>query len=77
MKHPPFTKSHVLNITGQHIIKDINYSIRKTHNRLQDIPEKGQEIIETIDVLYRWLKMNEDFMAHNPQLFEEGKDEEY
>ena len=65
----PFTKSHVLKVTSNHVHRSIDSSIRKSFDRLKDRPDKNLEIIETIDILYKWKKINEDFMTQNPQLF--------
>ncbi len=65
----PFDKQFVANITYENIIKAFDRSITITASRLADRPDAGEEILQTLDILNRWKKINEDFRLHNPELF--------
>lgn len=69
----PFSKSHVLKITSMHVKRDIDKSIRKTFDRLQDREDKGQEILETLDVLHKLRAIMEDFEKYNAHLYKGDK----
>lgn len=74
----PFNKYYVLRITSLHIKKAIDTSIRKTYDRLKDVPSKN-EVFETLDVLHKIRKLMEDFESNNKHLYqkpEENKDKE-
>ena len=74
----PFNKYYVLRITSLHIKKAIDTSIRKTYDRLKDVPTKN-EVFETLDVLHKIRKLMEDFESNNKHLYqkpEENKDKE-
>ena len=69
MDDKPFSKSHVLKITSLHMKKALDRSISKTFDRLEDKPEMGTEIMETLSVLHTMRKMLEDFELHNAHLY--------
>ena len=65
----PFNKYYVLRITSLHIKKAIDTSIRKTYDRLKDVPSKN-EVFETLDVLHKIRKIMEDFESNNKHLYQ-------
>jgi hypothetical protein len=65
----PFNKFYVLRITSLHIKKAIDNSIRKTYDRLKDVPNK-QEVFETLDVLHKIRNLHEDFEKMNQHLYQ-------
>ena len=69
----PFSKSHVLKITSMHVKRDIDKSIRKSFERLQDRPDMNLEILETLDVLHKMRAMIEDFEKYNAHLYKGDK----
>ena len=69
----PFNKYYVLRITSLHIKKAIDTSIRKTYDRLKDVPSKN-EVFETLDVLHKIRKLMEDFEANNKHLYQKPED---
>ena len=69
MDDKPFSKSHVLKITSLHMKKALDRSISKTFDRLQDKPEMGTQIMETLSVLHTMRKMLEDFEQNNAHLY--------
>ena len=69
---PPFSKGYVVN----HAVNDAKASVDKSINyatrRLKDFPsgsEKWREILDTLHVLHEMRKMLDDFVKHNPHLF--------
>ena len=73
MEDKPFSKAHVLRITSMHMKRAIDKSIRKTFVRMGDKPEKGVEIMETLDVLHKMRAMLEEFEDNNKQLYNGDK----
>ena len=71
----PFNKYYVLRITSLHIKKAIDTSIRKTYERLKDVPSKV-EVFETLDVLHKIRKLMEDFESNNKHLYKEPEEVE-
>ncbi len=71
----PFDKQFVTVITYENIMKDLDRSTTITASRLRDRPDSGVEILETLDVLTRWKKINEDFRENNPDLFGDNHNE--
>ena len=69
----PFNKYYVLRITSLHIKKAIDTSIRKTYDRLKDVPSKN-EVFETLDVLHKIRKLMEDFESNNKHLYQKPED---
>jgi len=69
----PFNKFYVLRITSLHIKKAIDTSIRKTYDRMKDVENKA-EVFETLDVLHKVRKMQEDFETNNKHLYKKPED---
>lgn len=62
----PFSMGYVLRTTAKHMRKDIDMSIRKTFERVEefsDSREKSPEVFNTLSYLHMLRKALDDFQA--------------
>ena len=71
----PFDMQYVLKQTAMHIKIALDRSTRLTYERLEDRPDKNEEIRRTLDVLQKWKNLNEDFEKNNLHLFDTNSDD--
>lgn len=68
----PFSMGYVLRTTAKHMRKDIDVSIRKTFDRVQEFendPVKSKEVFQTLSHLHQMRKQLDDFQAANAEGF--------
>lgn len=68
MSDRPFTREHVLGITIRHMRKNVNFSIKKTLDRVSefaDDTEKSGEVFKTLIVLYQMRKTLNELQIDN------------
>jgi len=67
-----FNRGYILRLTAKHCRKDIDFSIRKTFERMKDFEgdqAKAAEVFETLGLLHGLRKMLDDFQKLNSEKF--------
>lgn len=69
----PFSQSYVINVTIEHMKRDIDHSIRKTLGRMEEFqndPEKTYEIMVTLASLNRLHDLLDSIVQNNSTILE-------
>jgi len=68
----PFDTGYVMRTTAKHCRRDIDISIRKTYDRVQDFPAdspQSREVFKALGALHAFRKMLDDFQRINQIYF--------
>jgi len=63
-----FSRSYVIGVTFEHMIRSVNISIDKTVARLPELGnEDSKEVLETLSELHKLRESLEAYFAENPK----------
>ena len=68
----PFSMGYILRVTAKNMRKSIDFSIRKTFERIGEFdnqPEKAEEVFNTLSSLHALRKQLDDFQLANKEQF--------
>lgn len=68
----PFSMGYILRVTAKNMRKSIDFSIRKTFERVGEFdsnPQKAEEVFTTLSHLHALRKQLDDFQLQNKEQF--------